>query len=307
MQHHNISFFGQKAGIILDSAKIADPFLYFRFIKKKADGNWEKPSLNEGKTVKFNLLELCAVGRLLHQPNGTWSTVHKRGEIMTSIIIEKTDQQCLIKAGEYMRNLHDSEIDLLSRLLDHLITEKIENATDQAKNVNIQKEVSYDQEEIPVEYELFPKNHDTHEQNKHELQPQREPKEPQKPSQIQALDIENPFENEPKSRSNNQHSEIKPLSEEKKLPEITPISHIDPMEWLTNLQTDGDFLHVPGVITANRPQAVNFQINGLKAIWVPKSTCKTQNLENPELDSNALWIKKWFVEKKLPDIFGVAE
>jgi len=57
MDNHNQSFFGQKTGLLLNSADPSEPYIYLRFLKKKGDGTWEKPSNREGKNIKINLLE----------------------------------------------------------------------------------------------------------------------------------------------------------------------------------------------------------------------------------------------------------
>jgi len=260
MQHHNLSLFGQKTGMLLDSAKAADPFLYLRLIRKKADGTWEKPSLNEGKAVKFNLLELCALTRLLHQPTAKWTTVHKHQAETTSIVVDKTATACSWKIGEYVKTLAENEIDLLGRLLDHILTEKIEHATGQRK-----------------------------------LSPTNEPNVSEDPSFEANNDVDNlPAAPDP----------INPFDDEapRQIPVDRPLQ-IDPIAWITQLKVEGDFVQVPGIITANRPQAFNVQINGLRPIWVPKSTVKSPDHIEGE---SALWIKKWFIEKKLPDLFGTA-
>ena len=67
---HNHIFFGQNTGLIISSSSKFDPYLYFRCIKKKTDGKWEKPSLGEGKVIKFTLEELILILKVLNSlPN----------------------------------------------------------------------------------------------------------------------------------------------------------------------------------------------------------------------------------------------
>ena len=54
---HSYSFFGQKVGLIIQSSSNSEPFIFFRFIKSKGDGSWEKPSSGEGRGIKFSLEE----------------------------------------------------------------------------------------------------------------------------------------------------------------------------------------------------------------------------------------------------------
>jgi len=69
MDRHNYSFFGQKTGMLLDSAEIDQPCLYLRFLKKKQDGSWEKPSQGQGKNIKLNLIEMIAILRIFRTEN----------------------------------------------------------------------------------------------------------------------------------------------------------------------------------------------------------------------------------------------
>ena len=54
MKRHSQSFFGQKTGIILDSADWDNPCIFMTFIRKLTHDNWEKPSENQGtKRVSY--------------------------------------------------------------------------------------------------------------------------------------------------------------------------------------------------------------------------------------------------------------
>ena len=107
MDHHNYSFFGQKVGLLLDSGDRSHPSLYFRFIKKKTSGNWEKPSVKEGKVVKFNLLELVSVIKTLDHPGSKWTTVHKFHGETTPITIEHKGKNAVILLPGYYKQLGD--------------------------------------------------------------------------------------------------------------------------------------------------------------------------------------------------------
>lgn len=128
---HSQSFFGQKVGIIVKSNKKNDPFIYFQCIRKKENGVWEKPSLNEGKIVKLNMGEIIEMLFILSQKKREWSTIHTFNNITTRISIKEheTDQAFWINIGNYNRLLKSPQSELLKRLFEHMLQEKIEFAT----------------------------------------------------------------------------------------------------------------------------------------------------------------------------------
>ena len=85
VDRHNQSFFGQSSGMTLISASKSDPFIFIKCIKKKNDGNWEKPSLGEGKTVKCNLDEIVMILEVLKGKRKAWSSYHNFNDSKTSI------------------------------------------------------------------------------------------------------------------------------------------------------------------------------------------------------------------------------
>lgn len=128
---HSQSFFGQKVGIIVKSNKKNDPFIYFHCIRKKENGVWEKPSLNEGKIVKLNMGEIIEMLFVLSQKKREWSTIHTFNNETTKISIKEheTDQAFWINIGNYNRLLKFPQSELLKRLFEHMLQEKIEFAT----------------------------------------------------------------------------------------------------------------------------------------------------------------------------------
>ena len=129
MDHHNYSFFGQKSAIILDSAKLVEPYLFLRFLKKLPEGRWEKPSLGEGKNLKVNLLEITEILRVLHTPNSEWSTVHRFQETQTSIKMTHQGDKVQLFVTGYAKPLMPAEVRIFTDLLEHIYREKIEYAT----------------------------------------------------------------------------------------------------------------------------------------------------------------------------------
>ncbi len=132
VDRHNQSFFGQSSGMTLISASKSDPFIFIKCIKKKNDGNWEKPSLGEGKTVKCNLDEIVMILEVLKGKRKAWSSYHNFNDSKTSISFkwdEKSDDKVYINIGNYSKMLSYSQIVIMRMLLEHLLKEKIIYAT----------------------------------------------------------------------------------------------------------------------------------------------------------------------------------
>ena len=132
VDRHNQSFFGQSSGMTLISSSKSDPFIFFKCIKKKNDGNWEKPSLGEGKTIKCNLDEIVMILEVLIGNRKAWSSYHNFNDSKTSISFkwdENADDKIYINIGNYSKMLSYSQIIILKMLLQHLLKEKIVYAT----------------------------------------------------------------------------------------------------------------------------------------------------------------------------------
>ncbi len=131
---HNKSFFGTNVGMILDSNSKTDQTLFFTFIRKKQDGSWEKPSNREGKKINLNLEELVWILEVLNNHEADWSTVHKFEDSTTKISVswvkdaKETDKLCFQVNG-YKKYLNFAESKILTRLLDHILEEKIVYST----------------------------------------------------------------------------------------------------------------------------------------------------------------------------------
>ncbi|MFW9930275.1 MAG: hypothetical protein ACFFD1_12845 [Candidatus Thorarchaeota archaeon] len=150
VDRHNQSFFGQSSGMTLISSSKSDPFIFFKCIKKKNDGNWEKPSLGEGKTIKCNLDEIVMILDVLKGNRKAWSSYHNFNDSKTSISFkwdEKAEDRIYINIGNYSKMLSYSQIIILKMLLQHLLNEKIIYAT----VPNIKSKVSKERETISSE------------------------------------------------------------------------------------------------------------------------------------------------------------
>jgi hypothetical protein len=138
MKRHTRSFFGQKTGIIFDSGDYTQESVYLTFIKKLPSEIWEKPSEGQGIKIKLNLGELIMIRRVLMFMDERWSTVHKYNEEQTSISVNRNNPEeeeiwISVDKGKdkdkYSKNLRPPETEILLMLLNHVLEEKIANAT----------------------------------------------------------------------------------------------------------------------------------------------------------------------------------
>jgi len=129
---HSQSFFGQSTGLTLLSSSKSDSFMFFKCIKKKPDGSWEKPSLGEGKTIKCNLDEIVMILDVLQRNSDSWSSYHNFNDVKTQISFKWEDgakKKLLIYIGNYSKMLNFSQTEIFRLLLKHILEEKIEFAT----------------------------------------------------------------------------------------------------------------------------------------------------------------------------------
>jgi len=136
MKRHSRSFFGQKSGIIFDSGEYTQESIYLTFIKKGNNDVWEKPSEGQGVKIKLHLGEIIMIRRVLMCMDEKWSSVHKFNDDQTSISVNRTSPDSeeiwiAIDRGsdKYRKNIAPPETEILLLLLNHIIDEKIANAT----------------------------------------------------------------------------------------------------------------------------------------------------------------------------------
>jgi len=133
VDYHNYSFFGQKCAIIFQSPSKEQQAIFFQCIKTKLDGTWEKPSLGEGKKIKFSLEEIIMILEVLKEESDTWSVFHTYKEEKTIIefnwVKEKEDKFLQIKIGNYLKKLNWTQIKIFQMLLTHVLEEKLIFAT----------------------------------------------------------------------------------------------------------------------------------------------------------------------------------
>ncbi|MBY9004891.1 MAG: hypothetical protein KGD73_13025 [Candidatus Lokiarchaeota archaeon] len=128
-------------------------------MRKKRDGNWEKTSQGEGKTIRLSLEEMISIKEIYKKCPSSWNSVHKYKGEMTSIEFvsrENPSLPYLLKIGTYPKPLTFSQGEILRRLLEHLITEKIEHL-----NTFIKKPAKSDEIESPQQNILYIKEETT--------------------------------------------------------------------------------------------------------------------------------------------------
>ncbi|MFX0032066.1 MAG: hypothetical protein ACFE8E_02365 [Candidatus Hodarchaeota archaeon] len=129
---HSQSFFGQSTGLTVISSAKTDPYIFFKCVQKKPDGNWEKPSSGEGKTIKCSLDEIIMILQVLKRKEKSWSGFHSFKDAKTQISFkwdDKVNNKLKITIGKYSKILNFSQIELLRLLLKHILKEKIKYAT----------------------------------------------------------------------------------------------------------------------------------------------------------------------------------
>ena len=142
VEYHNKAFFGSKAGMFFDSSSWTSQIFFLRFIKKKDDGTWEKPSKKEGKSIKFSLEETVHILRVLSNKVPSWKTVHKFEENHTDISFnwDKDDKERFhINCSRYHKMLNFAEVVVFKALLEHVFDEKIANSTVNSKSGSFKK------------------------------------------------------------------------------------------------------------------------------------------------------------------------
>jgi hypothetical protein len=158
VDNHSYSFFGQKVGLIVQSASKNDPHIFFRLIKSKNNGSWEKPSSGEGKIIKFSLEEIIWILRVLNKEVSSWSSYHNYKDNKTSISLKWEDGEkakLWIHIGSYSKVLEYSQFTILKKLLDHILQEKIEFATVISSSSNDKKSNSKEPNTIFIQEEVI--------------------------------------------------------------------------------------------------------------------------------------------------------
>ncbi|TXT61771.1 MAG: hypothetical protein BAJALOKI2v1_10041 [Promethearchaeota archaeon] len=127
---HNKTFFGINSALLIRSDSKKNPYIFLKAFKKKQDESWEKPSAGEGKTIKISLEEMINLIHVLNQDRSSWTTQHDFQERQTEIVFEWIPEEVLnLQMDQYSIQLEKVQVELLQMLLEHILEEKIINAT----------------------------------------------------------------------------------------------------------------------------------------------------------------------------------
>ncbi|MFX1496041.1 MAG: hypothetical protein ACFFBH_00805 [Promethearchaeota archaeon] len=129
---HTKTFYGQKSSMIITSPTKMVPYIFLSCINRKDDGTWESSSKGEGKTVKISIEEIICILEVLNRRIANWRGYHVFKERQTEIYVgweDETRQVIRIKIGDYTKKLRFPNLNLMTLLLEHILSEKIEFAT----------------------------------------------------------------------------------------------------------------------------------------------------------------------------------
>ncbi len=270
-QSHRKSFFGQKTGMVISSRDWAEPFIMLTFIKKKGtNGNeWEK--FAEGKTLKVNLVELAAIRDVVRGVKPTWRTFHKYNDSGTPIEVRwESDKQetILFSAGGYIRPVQWPESVVLSQMLDHIFTEKIQYATSPHGALE-----THSAEDVPEEAAESPLTTPILEEGSPEKRSKKSSKH-RSPKSGSTAAVSTPA-SESKGAVNTQRSD----------------------EVVDAYVPDGIQVQ-PLTVPSVTEKAVCMENEAGHKIWVPKSAILGETPVSPTDNPSSFALKGWFVKKK---------
>lgn len=269
---HTQNFFGQKTGYIFSTNSKEETFIYIRCLKKKDNGEWEK--FNESKTIKLSLLEIISLLDVLYKKRKIWNTFHSFNDIKTPISFtwDENDVDLLwINIDNYSRPLKYPETELLKRLIEHIVNEKIEYSTiikEFKKDTKIEEQYIEQVDSNQIKDNQINKNHNY---NNGDLKIQEK-------------------QNNKHNKQNNidKKQDIKPKSENLR-------KHQKNTEYL-NKENKEEYKKIAGKIKINREKALLVVLDNNEEIWLPKSIIINNYDENNNLQN--FIVKKWIFEKR---------
>ncbi|MFX1389386.1 MAG: hypothetical protein ACFE9Z_04900 [Promethearchaeota archaeon] len=152
---HTKTFYGQKTSVRVTSPSKQVPYIFLSCINRKKNGMWEKPSEKEGKTVRLSIEEIICIVEVLNRRSANWRGYHVFKERKTEIYVgweDESRQVLLIKIGDYRKKLRFPNLNFLTLMLTHILSEKIELATSGAFETSTKEEIELEKED---EYGLF--------------------------------------------------------------------------------------------------------------------------------------------------------
>ena len=154
---HDYSFFGQNTGLIVRSRKMTDAYIFLTCVRKKQDGNWEKTSQKEGKTIKISLEEMVSFLAVFNKYFPSWKGFHRfRGEDTAIELISRENLKApfLLKVGPYIKPFTYAQAEIFRMLLQHMINEKIEHLNGFIKTNENDKEEDQINQKVYIKEEM---------------------------------------------------------------------------------------------------------------------------------------------------------
>jgi hypothetical protein len=129
---HDKTFYGRKTSLTISSRSKKEPYVLLSCINRNDEGEWEKISKGEGKTVKISIEEMICILEVLNKRSAIWRGYHvfkdRRNEIQVGWL-DETREVLLVQLGSYKKKLRFPNVEFLKLLMNHLLIEKIEFAT----------------------------------------------------------------------------------------------------------------------------------------------------------------------------------
>ncbi|MFW9828755.1 MAG: hypothetical protein ACFFEY_14275 [Candidatus Thorarchaeota archaeon] len=152
---HTKTFYGQKTSVRITSPTKQVPYIFLSCIGRKMDGSWEKPSEGEGKTVRLSIEEIICILEVLNRRSANWRGYHVFKDRKTEIYVgweDESRQVLQFKIGNYKKKLRFPNLNLLTLILNHILSEKVEFATSGAFETKTNEDLEVEKED---EYGLF--------------------------------------------------------------------------------------------------------------------------------------------------------
>ena len=130
--YHNKTFFGQNSSVGIESPAKNLPYIFISIKNRKEDGTWESSKKGEGKIVKISIEEIICILEVLHKKSANWRGYHVFKDRKTEIYLgweDESRQVLQVKIGDYIKKLRFPNLNFLTLMLEHILTEKIEFAT----------------------------------------------------------------------------------------------------------------------------------------------------------------------------------
>ncbi|MBD3195422.1 MAG: hypothetical protein GF317_10225 [Candidatus Lokiarchaeota archaeon] len=257
---HVQTFFGQATALTLQSSARTDPFIFLQVIKKKAEGDWEKPSNGEGRTIKCSLTEIVMILEVLKKNRFSWETIHNYKEIITQISFQWDDnyEKLWIKITNYSKMLDFAQVVIFKMLLEHILCEKIEYATgipqEFSSNPDKQKKLVKNKYSNPVKLSSNSKSSDI------------QKKSPNNNDKLKIVESIENSENKNTQNKNNIHNN------ETKTKKIN------------------------GIIKRETNKALLIEFGQNKEVWIPKSRITSHFNSSSKKNQNFL-IESWILKK----------